>query len=126
MQKKNDNKTFLYCLFLDRTDSNRFFGDGVSFKAKLIGILEVNEARGDRMCQDALQDLKMAIRAAGEHKQRITIFVTIDGLRLKDEKTGVRKFYKIIGSINYHYNILGFFVSPSCSQNFVYCTRYDG
>lgn len=31
----------------------------------------------------------MAIRAAGEHKQRITIHVTIDGLRLRDEKTGV-------------------------------------
>lgn len=59
------------------------------FKAKLIGILEVGEARGDRMCQEALQDLKIAIRAAGEHKQRITIHVTIEGLRLRDEKTGV-------------------------------------
>lgn len=55
----------------------------------MIGILEVGEARGDRMCQEALQDLKMAIRAAGEHKQRITIHVTIEGLRLRDEKTGV-------------------------------------
>lgn len=64
-------------------------GDGVSFKAKLIGILEVSEARGDRMCQEALFDLKMAIRAAGEHKQRITINVAIDGLKLRDEKTGV-------------------------------------
>lgn len=66
-------------------------GDGVSFKAKLIGILEVSEARGDRMCQEALFDLKMAIRAAGEHKQRITINVAIDGLKLRDEKTGVGK-----------------------------------
>lgn len=61
----------------------------MSFKAKLIGILEVSEARGDRMCQEALSDLKMAIRAAGEHKQRITINIAIDGLRLRDEKTGV-------------------------------------
>jgi hypothetical protein len=61
----------------------------VVFKAKLIGILEVGEARGDRMCQEALQDLKVAIRAAGEHKQKITIHVTIEGLRLRDEKTGV-------------------------------------
>jgi len=61
----------------------------VSFKAKLIGILEVSEARGDRMCQAALADLKMAIRAAGEHKQRIAVQVSIDGLRLRDEKTGV-------------------------------------
>lgn len=63
------------------------------FKAKLIGILEVGEARGDRMCQEALQDLKIAIRAAGEHKQRITIHVTIEGLRLRDEKTGVSDFF---------------------------------
>lgn len=55
----------------------------------MIGILEVSEARGDRMCQEALSDLKTAIRAAGEHKQRITINVAIDGLKLRDEKTGV-------------------------------------
>jgi disabled family protein 2 len=65
-------------------------GEGVSFKAKLIGILEVSEARGDRMCQAALGDLKMAIRAAGEHKQRITVQISIEGLRLRDEKSGVR------------------------------------
>ena len=76
-------------MLLDRNEPARFFGDGVVFKAKLIGILEVGEARGDRMCQEALQDLKIAIRAAGEHKQRITIHVTIEGLRLRDEKTGV-------------------------------------
>lgn len=73
----------------DKNDPSRFLSDGVSFRAKLIGILEVGEARGDRMCQEALQDLKVAIRAAGEHKQRITVHVAIDGLRLRDEKTGV-------------------------------------
>jgi hypothetical protein len=31
----------------------------------------------------------MANRAAEEHKQRITNHVTIDELRLRDEKTGV-------------------------------------
>lgn len=77
-------------------------GEGVSFKAKLIGILEVSEARGDRMCQEALSDLKMAIRAAGEHKQRITITVAIDGLRLRDEKTGVRKEYILIFIFKYY------------------------
>lgn len=75
----------------------------MSFKAKLIGILEVNEARGDRMCQEALADLKMAIRAAGEHKQRITINIAIDGLRIRDEKTGVSIFgYFIMLLIMYY------------------------
>lgn len=76
-------------LFLDKNEPSRFLGEGVSYKAKLIGILEVSDPRGDRMCQEALADLKMAIRAAGEHKQRITINIAIDGLRLRDDKTGV-------------------------------------
>lgn len=85
------NKIIIKIIFFiaDKCGAIRFMGDGVSFKAKLIGILEVSEARGDRMCQEALFDLKMAIRAAGEHKQRITINVAIDGLKLRDEKTGV-------------------------------------
>lgn len=77
-------------MFAVKNEPTRFLGEGVSFKAKLIGILEVSEARGDRMCQAALADLKMAIRAAGEHKQRIAVQVSIEGLRLRDEKTGVR------------------------------------
>ena len=79
-------------LFTVKNEPTRFLGEGVSFKAKLIGILEVSEARGDRMCQAALADLKMAIRAAGEHKQRIAVQVSIDGLRLRDEKSGVMTF----------------------------------
>ncbi|KAJ8972313.1 hypothetical protein NQ314_000228 [Rhamnusium bicolor] len=74
---------------------------GVSFKAKLIGILEVSEARGDRMCQEALSDLKMAIRAAGEHKQRITINIAIDGLRLRDEKTGDSLYHHPVHKISF-------------------------
>ena len=60
------------------------------FKGKLIGVLEVKEARGDRMCQDALQELKMAIKASGEHKQRVNIQIAVDGLKIRDEKSGVR------------------------------------
>lgn len=81
--------TYVFFNFLDKNEPSRFLGEGVSYKAKLIGILEVSDPRGDRMCQEALADLKMAIRAAGEHKQRITINIAIDGLRLRDEKTGV-------------------------------------
>ncbi|KAL5292877.1 DAB2 family protein [Megaselia abdita] len=85
----------------NRNDPGRFFGDGVIFKAKLIGVLEVGEARGDRMCQEALQDLKTAIRAAGEHKQRITIHVTIDGLRLRDEKTSDCLYHHPVHKISF-------------------------
>lgn len=91
VQKGRVNDTNKLCVSVKK-EPTRFLGEGVSFKAKLIGILEVSEARGDRMCQAALADLKMAIRAAGEHKQRIAVQVSIDGLRLRDEKTGVRWF----------------------------------
>ena len=65
------------------------------FKGKLIGVLEVQEARGDRMCQDALAELKTAIKASGEHKQRILIHIAVDGLKIRDEKSGVRFFLTI-------------------------------
>lgn len=84
-----------FYLSTDKNEPTRFLGEGVTFKAKLIGILEVEEARGDRMCQEALYELKMAVRAAGEHKQRINIVIAVDGIRLRDEKTGVsrREFF---------------------------------
>lgn len=84
----------------DKNEPGRFLGEGVSFRAKLIGVLEVPEARGDRMCQEALADLKMAIRAAGEHKQRIQVHVAIDGLRLRDDKTGVSDLFKDLSKVN--------------------------
>ncbi|XP_014210254.1 protein disabled isoform X2 [Copidosoma floridanum] len=84
-----------------KNEPARFMGDGVSFKAKLIGILEVSEARGDRMCQNALADLKMAIRAAGEHKQRITVQINIDGLRLRDEKNGDCLYHHPVHKISF-------------------------
>ncbi|CAK9832622.1 Protein disabled [Anthophora retusa] len=94
LRKKNSP-----CKF--KNEPTRFLGEGVSFKAKLIGILEVPEARGDRMCQTALTDLKIAIRAAGEHKPRISVQVSIDGLRLRDEKSGDTLFHHPVHKISF-------------------------
>lgn len=82
------------CFFVDandfkRFDVMRFAQDGVSFRGKLIGVLEVSEPRGEKMCQEAMADLKMAIKAAGEHKRKIIIGIALDGLRLRDEGTRV-------------------------------------
>ena len=45
------------------------------------------------MCQDALTELKMRIRTTGEHKQKIQLQVTVDGLKIKDEKSGVTSLF---------------------------------
>lgn len=37
----------------------RFRGEGVRYKAKLIGMDEVAAARGDRLCQDSMMKLKV-------------------------------------------------------------------
>lgn len=53
----------LFCFAVpEKTDEyllGRFQGDGVRYKAKLIGIDDVAEARGDKMCQDSMMKLKV-------------------------------------------------------------------
>lgn len=73
----------------DLETTSRFAGAGVDFKGKLIGIEEVPEPRGDKMCQVAMAKLKAGVRAAGDHKQRITINVALEGIKIIDEKTTV-------------------------------------
>ncbi len=48
------------------------------------------EARGDKMCQEAMVKVKTAVKSSGEHKQKMVINVSLEGLKLLDEKTGVR------------------------------------
>lgn len=53
-----------FSLFLgqDRSEATlikRFKGEGVRYKAKLIGIDEVSAARGDKLCQDSMMKLKV-------------------------------------------------------------------
>ncbi len=76
-------------LIADKNDPSRFQGGGIIFKAKLIGIEPVPEARGDKMCQEAMVKLKAAVKMSGEHKQKMVINVSLEGLKLLDEKTGV-------------------------------------
>lgn len=49
----------------------RFKGDGVRYKAKLIGVDDVPEARGDKMSQDSMMKLKVGQIATFTYKSNI-------------------------------------------------------
>ncbi|GAA6235382.1 disabled homolog 1-like [Lates japonicus] len=71
--------------------TTRFHGDGVRYKAKLIGVDPVPNAQGDKMCWDSMMKLKgfeAAARRQGKHKQRVWLKVSSTGLKILDERTG--------------------------------------
>ncbi|XP_030288175.1 disabled homolog 2-like [Sparus aurata] len=70
---------------------SRFQGEGVRYKAKLIGMDVVPDAQGDKMCWDSMMKLKgieVAGRRQGKHKQRVWLKVLPSGLKILDERTG--------------------------------------
>ncbi|XP_051943597.1 DAB adaptor protein 1b isoform X2 [Hippocampus zosterae] len=91
----------------DRTETGlikRFRGDGVRYKAKLIGIDEVTAARGDKLCQDSMMKLKgmaSTARSKGEHKQRIFLTVSFGGIKIYCERSGVLQHQHSVHEISY-------------------------
>ncbi|KAM8872661.1 disabled homolog 2 isoform 1-T1 [Synchiropus picturatus] len=92
---------------LEKTDEYllaRFQGDGVRYKAKLIGIDDVPEARGDKMSQDSMMKLKgmaVAARSQGKHKQRIWINISMSGIKIIDERSGVIEHEHVVNKISF-------------------------
>ncbi|CAG05213.1 unnamed protein product [Tetraodon nigroviridis] len=96
-KKKVSEKTDEYLL-------GRFQGDGVRYKAKLIGIDDVPEARGDKMCQDSMMKLKgmaVAARSQGKHKQRIWLNISMSGIKIIDERSGVIEHEHVVNKISF-------------------------
>ncbi|KAM9541346.1 disabled homolog 2-like isoform 4-T8 [Salvelinus alpinus] len=96
-KKKAPEKTDEYLL-------SRFQGDGVRYRAKLIGIDDVPEARGDKMSQDSMMKLKgmaIASRSQGKHKQRIWVNISMLGIKIIDEKTGVIEHEHMVNKISF-------------------------
>ncbi|NXW56551.1 DAB2 protein, partial [Eurystomus gularis] len=91
----------------EKTDESllaRFKGDGVKYKAKLIGIDDVPEARGDKMSQDSMVKLKgmaVAARSQGQHKQKIWLNISLSGIKIIDEKTGVIEHEHPVNKISF-------------------------
>ncbi|NXF88186.1 DAB2 protein, partial [Eubucco bourcierii] len=96
-KKKGPEKT-------DETLLARFKGDGVRYKAKLIGIDDVPDARGDKMSQDSMMKLKgiaVAARSQGQHKQKICVNISLSGIKIIDEKTGVIEHEHPVNKISF-------------------------
>ena len=70
-------------------DTSKYEGAGQCFKAKLIGFEDVSEAKGEKLCQVAIAKLKAAVLALGEHKEKIVLNLTVDGISIFDEKKEV-------------------------------------
>ena len=68
-------------------DPYRFHGYGVDYKGKFIGETQVHEARGDEVCSNAMKLVKDVVKATSTHKQRITLNISISGLKILDDKT---------------------------------------
>lgn len=71
---------------------SRFSGDGVRYKAKLIGVDPVADAEGDKMCFDSMMKLKgfeQAGRRQGKHKLRVWLIISSSGLKIIDERIGI-------------------------------------
>ncbi|XP_075875910.1 complement component C8 beta chain [Nelusetta ayraudi] len=91
----------------DRSETGlikRFRGDGVRYKAKLIGTDEVMAARGDKLCQDSMMKLKgmaSSARSKGEHKQRVFLTVSFGGIKIYCERSGVLLHHHSVHEISY-------------------------
>ncbi|XP_030016412.1 disabled homolog 1-like isoform X2 [Sphaeramia orbicularis] len=91
----------------DRSEAGlikRFRGDGVRYKAKLIGIDEVTAARGDKLCQDSMMKLKgmaSSARSKGEHKQRVFLTVSFGGIKIYCERSGLLLHHHSVHEISY-------------------------
>lgn len=73
----------------DRLDASRFQSPGINYKGKLIGVEDVSGPRGDKMCQVAMAKVKAAVKTIGEHKLKIIVNVSLDGVRIVEEKSEV-------------------------------------
>lgn len=80
---------------------DRFEPPGVSYKGKLIGVETVQEARGDKMCQEAMNKLKAMVKVTGEHKQRIILNISTAGVRVLDEKTMREEYLHEVQKISF-------------------------
>lgn len=80
---------------------NRFSGNGVIYKAKLFGTADVNEPKGDAVCNMAMGLLKSAVKNTGEHKQKILVKISMSGITLLDQVNQLKLYDHAVNKISY-------------------------
>lgn len=85
----------------NKTDPTRFEGDGISFKGKFIGVADVWDSHGDEMCQETMQKLKAAVKSSGEHKLRILLNISLEGIKIIDEKMEAVNYTHMVNHISF-------------------------
>ncbi|EDO45363.1 predicted protein [Nematostella vectensis] len=111
-------------------NEEKFRGDGVHFKCKLLGLKEVSGPRGDTICIDAIKKLKQQIKQTGEHKQKIIMAVNLRGIRILDEKSKALVYEHAINKVSFithdpeDKKIFGY-VCSQATGHMLYAIKYD-
>lgn len=71
--------------------ATKFQGEGLVFKAKLIGMEDLPVDRDEKACLESMFKLKAVAKARGEHKQRIQMNLTMSSVKVTDETTKVEE-----------------------------------
>uniref|UniRef100_A0A3P9QI11 PID domain-containing protein n=1 Tax=Poecilia reticulata TaxID=8081 RepID=A0A3P9QI11_POERE len=90
----------------DQPTRSRYEGDGVRYKAKLIGLDLVPDPQGEKMLLDSMMKLKgfeVSARKQGQHKMRIWLKISSSGLKILDERTGVSQKFFILNPKRTHF-----------------------
>ncbi|XP_014774332.1 uncharacterized protein LOC106872024 isoform X2 [Octopus bimaculoides] len=84
-----------------KTDPASFEGKGLFFTAKFIGVSDVADFRGNAMCQETMQKLKAAVKSSGKHKLKILVNISLEGIKLIEEKTMAVNYEHIVSRISF-------------------------
>ncbi|KAK8788105.1 hypothetical protein V5799_022119 [Amblyomma americanum] len=99
----------------------RFESKGPLFRAKRTGKKQVPDARGHRLCQDAMARLTEAVHASRQHKQRVQLPVSLQGITIRDEKTGELLFHHPVNRISF----ISQDTSDALAVAYIYIAQYD-
>lgn len=80
-------------------DADNIKNGECNFPVKYLGSIEVSESRGTQVCSQAAHQMKMS--AAGKKKQRVTLSVTEETIRVTDDQTKIMVLDQVIEKVSF-------------------------